>query len=113
MSLKDVASRIGRSESTVSRVVSGKYIQTPYGVFALKFFFLKGIKSGNDEAISNKSVELEIGEIIRKEDGKTPLSDREIAGRLQKRGINISRRTVSKYRKTLNILPSNLRGAIH
>lgn len=103
MKLDDVAGDIGIHESTVSRAVSGKYVQTPEGLYPLKFFFTGGV----GEYVSSKSIKSSIREIISGEDKKRPLSDQEIRDALGKRDINISRRTVSKYREELGI-PSKI-----
>ena len=107
--MQDVAARVGRNMSTISRVVSEKYVQTPDGIFALKFFFSQGIKSAREDLISNKKIRFEIEEIVREENEAVPLRDGEITARLKKKGINISRRTVAKYRKLLHIPPAYLR----
>ncbi len=108
--LKDIADRIGVHESTVSRVTSNKYIQTPWGVYELKYFFSSSLKTTEDkEDVSSKKVMDMIKNIVAAEDKQKPYSDEQIADILKKKGIVISRRTVTKYRKKLKILPSNLR----
>jgi RNA polymerase sigma-54 factor len=104
-----VAEVVGVHETTVSRAVSGKYMETPQGVFEMKYFFTSGIPTGNGAAISNTSVKEKIAEMIKREDPLKPLSDEEIVKRLKADGIVIARRTVAKYRSELNILPSHLR----
>lgn len=108
LSLKMVADELGIHESTVSRAINGKYIQTPRGIFELKFFFSRGV-SANEGEISSTSVKSMIKELIENEDPKKPLSDQKITDILRKRNIKISRRTVAKYRDELNIPASNLR----
>jgi RNA polymerase sigma-54 factor len=93
----------------VSRAVSGKYIQTPQGLFEMKYFFTSGIQTASGEDMSNTSVKEMIAEIFKKEDSTKPLSDQEVVQMLADKGIVIARRTVAKYRSELNILPSNLR----
>lgn len=109
MTLKEVADEIGVHESTVSRATSGKYVDTPFGIFELKYFFSGGVEKNSGEGISSKSVKVFIKDIISKEDCKKPLSDEKVANKLKNRGINISRRTVAKYRDELGILSSSRR----
>lgn len=106
--LKDVADDIEMHESTISRVTTNKYVHTPRGVFELKFFFNAGIKHGND-AIASESVKNQILKIVKGEDPKKPVSDKEIADHLSKSEIVIARRTVAKYRDMLGIPPSSKR----
>ena len=107
MNLKDVADDIGVHESTVSRLTNGKYMETPFGVFELKFFFSAAIKSEGDNNLSSTSVIEKIKKIITSEDKKHPLSDNKIKAMLEKEGIVIARRTVTKYRKSLKIESSS------
>ena len=114
LTMVQVAQVVGVHETTVSRAVSGKYIQTPQGMFEMKYFFTAGIQtSSNDGApttsMSNTSVKNIIEEIFKAEDTARPLSDQEVVRMLKEKGIVIARRTVAKYRSELNILPSNLR----
>ena len=109
MTMVQVAEVVGVHETTVSRAVSGKYIQTPQGVFEMKYFFTSGIKTASGTGMSNTSVKEIINEMISKEDAGKPLSDEEIVKQLTEKGIQIARRTVAKYRSELNILPSHLR----
>ena len=104
-----VAEVVGVHETTVSRAVSGKYMQTPLGVFEMKYFFTSGIKTSSGEGMSNTSVKGIINDMIKVEDVSKPLSDEEIVKQLSAKGIQIARRTVAKYRSELNILPSHLR----
>jgi RNA polymerase sigma-54 factor len=103
MVLRDVADDIGMHESTVSRVVSNKYIHTPRGLFPMKFFFHSGIDRDFGGDISSLSVKRKIGELIKVEDPKRPLSDNALTKALNREGINIARRTVAKYRDELQI----------
>ena len=107
LTLKDVARKIEMSESTVSRTISNKYVDTPHGVFALKRFFDTGIKSKEGEAVSSQSVKAKIEEFIAEE--KIPLTDDAIVAHMEAGGVHIARRTIAKYRKQLRILPSHLR----
>ncbi|MBN2659240.1 MAG: RNA polymerase factor sigma-54 [Spirochaetales bacterium] len=102
LTLKDIAREIDMNESTVSRITRGKYIQTEWGVFELKYFFSNAVSSGN----SKTSVKEIIKEIIEENKTGKKLSDQKISDLLQMRGINIARRTVAKYRKELDIMPS-------
>lgn len=104
--LRDIAERIGMHESTVSRVTSNKYIETPWGIFGLKYFFSSGIRKSTGEMKSSRSIKEIIKEIIMNEKGEKALSDNKIVSILSNQGINIARRTVAKYRKSLKIEPS-------
>jgi RNA polymerase sigma-54 factor len=109
MTMVQVAEVVGVHETTVSRAVSGKYIETPQGLFEMKYFFTSGIKTSSGEGMSNTSVKGMIDEMVKKEDPSRPLSDEEIVKLLTEKGIQIARRTIAKYRSELNILPSHLR----
>jgi len=109
LTMVQVAEVVGVHETTVSRAVSGKYIQTPQGLFEMKYFFTAGIQTASGDGLSNTSVKDMISDIFKKEDQTKPLSDQEVVRMLQEKGIVIARRTVAKYRTELNILPSNLR----
>lgn len=108
MTLADVAKRIGRHETTVSRASEGKYMVSPRGVFEFKYFFSAGVKTAGS-AISNKAVMDKVAAIVKGEDPAHPYSDQEIADLLVSRGIDIKRRTVAKYRDILHIPPSSKR----
>ena len=109
MTMVQVAEVVGVHETTVSRAVSAKYIQTPQGLYEMKYFFTSGIKTASGEGMSNTSVKGMIDEMVKKEDPSKPLSDEEIVKLLTEKGIQIARRTIAKYRSELNILPSHLR----
>jgi RNA polymerase sigma-54 factor len=109
MTMAQVAEVVGVHETTVSRAVSGKYIETPQGVFEMKFFFTAGLQTSSGSDVSNTSVKDMIAEIFKSENTGKPLSDQEVVKMLTDKGINIARRTVAKYRDELGILPSNLR----
>ncbi|NIT03003.1 MAG: RNA polymerase factor sigma-54 [Candidatus Latescibacteria bacterium] len=109
LTLQQVASEINMHESTVSRVTTNKYVQTPRGVFELKFFFSSSLGTQDGGEISAKSAKDKIRRIIEGEDQNNPLSDQKIADILKKEGLNIARRTVAKYREQLNILPARMR----
>jgi RNA polymerase sigma-54 factor len=110
MRLRDVADAIGVHEATVCRVVNGKYVQTPRGLFELKYFFSTALENqGGGEDRSSKSVMEMIRGIIDEEDSRKPYSDQKIANILKSRGVNIARRTVSKYREKMGILSTSAR----
>ena len=109
MTMVQIADAVGVHETTVSRAISGKYMATPQGVFEMKYFFTPGYQTASGEAMSNTSVKEAILDLVRSEDGSSPLSDKEVVEILSERGIPIARRTVAKYRTELNILPSNMR----
>ncbi len=112
MVLRDVAEDIGMHESTVSRVVSNKYMHTPRGLFPMKFFFHSGIDRDYGGDISSFTVKRKIELLIGEEDPKRPLSDSELTRILKREGINIARRTVAKYRDELSIPSSTNRKQI-
>jgi len=109
LTLQQVASEINMHESTVSRVTTNKYVQTPRGVFELKFFFSSSLGTLDGNEISAKSAKDKIRRIIEDENALNPLSDQKIADMLRADGLNIARRTVAKYREQLNILPARMR----
>lgn len=109
MTMAQVAEAVGVHETTVSRAVSGKYMETPQGVVEMKSFFTSGIQTASGVGMSNSSVKGIIAEMVGQEDRAKPLSDEEVVRRLAAAGIMIARRTVAKYRSELNILPSHLR----
>ena len=109
LSLRDVGEDIGMHESTISRVTTNKYVETPQGLFELKFFFHSGIQSGDGEMVSSVSVKKMIQDLLANEDPSKPLSDQEVAQILKGRSLTIARRTVAKYREELGILPSHQR----
>lgn len=112
MILKDVAERIGMDISTISRVVNGKYVQTNFGVYELKYFFNEGLTTDSGEEVSNREVKNILQAIIDNEDKRNPLSDQALADMLNDKGYNIARRTVSKYREQLNEPVARLRKQI-
>ena len=103
LTLKEVASNVGVHESTVSRATANKYIQTPRGLFPLKFFFSSGLTGTGGADYSSHSIKTYIRELVEAEDQNKPFSDQLLAEMLQGRGINISRRTVAKYREEISI----------
>ena len=109
LTLRDVAKHIEMHESTVSRVTNGKYVQTPRGLYPLKFFFSGGYSTLGGEDLSSEGVRARIRKLVAEEDPRAPLSDHEITARLQEEGVRIARRTVAKYRDRLGILAARLR----
>jgi RNA polymerase sigma-54 factor len=108
LQLKDIANILGMHKSTISRAVADKYIQTPQGVFELRYFFDEGLKNACQNH-SYKSIKVQIESLINEENPQKPLSDEKIVLILRGQGIHIARRTVAKYREELRILPSYLR----
>ena len=109
LTMAQVAEVVGVHETTVSRAVANKYMQTPQGLYEMKFFFTPGFETASGTSLSNTSVKEQISQLVQHEDQTKPLSDQEIVALLKEKGIPIARRTVAKYRNELNILPSNLR----
>jgi RNA polymerase sigma-54 factor len=109
MVLKDVAKDIEMHESTVSRITTNKYIDTPQGLFELKFFFHSGIKSYMGNNLSSIRVKNMIKEVVKEEDGNSPLTDEQMVQVLMRKNAKIARRTITKYRKELNIPPASKR----
>jgi len=109
MTLREVAQLIDRNESTVSRAVHDKYVATPKGLYPIKFFFASGIPERDNKTISSRSIKDEIKDLIAEEGKNAPLSDQDIQNYFEKKGLKIARRTISKYRQGLRILPSHLR----
>ena len=112
MVLKDVAMDVEMHESTISRVTSNKYVHTPQGIFELKYFFNSSINTSRGENIASESVKEKIRLILAKEDPQKPYSDQELVEILKKQDILIARRTVTKYREMLGVLPSTQRKQI-
>ena len=110
MTLSDIANRIGKHKSTVSRAIANKYLQTPNGIIQIRYFLNSGVKQKNGEFYSSKNIKLKIQEIIKREDKNKPLTDQEIAHLLLKQSsTSVSRRTIAKYRTQLKILPAKSR----
>jgi RNA polymerase sigma-54 factor len=107
--LRDIAEDIGMHESTISRVTTNKYMQTPQGLFELKYFFNSGISTGEGDFIASESVKSKIKELVDAEDPKRPYSDQRLAELLSTHNIVIARRTVTKYREMLRIGSSSER----
>jgi RNA polymerase sigma-54 factor len=107
--LRDVALDISMHESTVSRVVSNKYMHTPQGVFEMRYFFHSGIASVGGDHVSSVTIKQRIRKIVEEENPKRPLSDSKIVKILEEEGLVLARRTIAKYREELRIPPSNQR----
>ena len=112
MIYKDIAEEIQMDISTISRVVNGKYVQSPMGIHELKYFFSEGLATDSGEEVSNKHIKERIKEIISGESKKEPYSDDKIAEIINEEGIHIARRTVAKYRESLRIPVARLRREI-
>ncbi len=107
--LRDIADDVEMHESTISRVVTNKYMHSPRGIFELKYFFSSRIQKTSGDAVASKSVKEEIKKIVSAENPKKPYSDSDIVDLLKKSGISIARRTVAKYREMMRVLPSSKR----
>ena len=109
LTLREVADHIEMHESTVSRVTNEKFVQTPRGVFPLKYFFSSGLATTSGEDISARSVRDKIQKLVEEEDVHKPLTDQKIVELLKTNGVKIARRTVAKYRDQLGVLPARMR----
>ena len=109
LTMAEVAGAVGLHETTISRAVASKHMQTPQGVFEMKYFFTPGLRTDDGNVVSNKTVKDAIQTLVEGEDPSSPLSDQEILETLTKRGIQIARRPVAKYRIALKIPPSHMR----
>lgn len=109
LTMSAVATAINVHETTVGRAIAGKYIDTPRGIFPLKYFFTTGFEREEGTAVSNEMVKTALRQLIDQENKKEPLSDQELVTRLQEKGIKVARRTISHYREQLGILPKSLR----
>ena len=108
--LREIAERLGKHESTISRATNGKYVQTPRGIFELKYFFSSSLESsGGGDMASSTSVRATIGEMIQGEDPARPLSDQKLSDMLAEDQLKVARRTVAKYREELGIPSSSQR----
>jgi len=109
MNLREAANDLGVHESTVSRLTTGKFMETPYGIFELKYFFSSSIINHAGEDFSSQSIKQKIKKIIKSEDKLKPFSDNKITKILAEEGIHLARRTVTKYRESLNLFSSSER----
>lgn len=110
--MADVAKRVSVHETTVSRAIANKYMQTPLGLFEMKYFFTPGVKTDDGRELSNKTVKGMIADLIASEDPAKPYSDQDVQDLLKEKGIKVARRTITKYRLELNIFPSHLRKSV-
>jgi RNA polymerase sigma-54 factor len=109
MIYKDIADEIRMDISTISRVVNGKYVESPMGIHELKYFFSEGLSTDSGEEVSNKHIKERLKEIIDSETKDSPYSDDRLAEMLNDEGVHIARRTVAKYREQLRIPIARLR----
>lgn len=109
MVLKDIAEKTNLDISTISRVVSSKYIQTQFGIFSLKYFFSEGMMNSSGEEVSTREIKKVLMESVENEDKRKPLTDEELVVVLTKKGYKVARRTVAKYREQLNLPIARLR----
>jgi RNA polymerase sigma-54 factor len=109
LTMAEIAGKLGIHETTVSRAIASKYMETPRGTYEMKYFFTPGFKTADGKHISNKTVKDAIVNLVQRESPVTPLSDQQMVDILKDRGTKVARRTVAKYREELKILPSHLR----
>ena len=109
MILKDIADIVEMDISTISRVANSKYVQTPYGIMSLKYFFSESLSTSSGEEVSTREVKKILQEAVDAEDKKKPLTDQKLTDLLKEKGYNIARRTVAKYREQLDIPVARLR----
>lgn len=107
--MAEVAGLVGVHETTVSRAIAGKYMQTPRGTFEMKYFFTPGYKNADGQSVSNQTIKEAIEKLVLEENSSSPLSDQTIVKKLEETGYKVARRTIAKYREELKILPSHLR----
>jgi len=112
MILKDIADITGLDISTISRVANSKYIQTHFGIFAVKYFFSEGLQTDSGEEVSTREIKSILQECVDTEDKRKPVTDEKLAEILQEKGYQIARRTVAKYREQLNIPVARLRKSL-
>ena len=110
--LHDIAEAVGMHESTISRVTNQKFMHTPRGIFELKYFFSSHVGTSDGGEFSSTAIRALIKKLVSAENPKKPLSDSKIAGLLEEQGIDVARRTIAKYRESLNIAPSSERKRI-
>jgi len=109
LAMAEVARLVGLHETTICRCVANKYMKTPRGLLAMKYFFTPGLKTADGKMVSNKTVQDKIASLVAAEEPEHPLADQEIMDRLKGQGLQVARRTVAKYRLVLKIPPSHLR----
>jgi RNA polymerase sigma-54 factor len=109
MILKDIAEETGLDISTISRVANSKYIQTHFGIFALKYFFSEGMQNSEGEEVSTKEIKKILQDCVGAENKRKPLTDEKLMDILKEKGYPIARRTVAKYREQLGVPVARLR----
>ena len=109
LGLKDIAAEVDMHESTISRVTTQKYMHTPRGIFELKYFFSSHVATANGGECSSTAIRALIKKLIAAELTRKPLSDSKLTDMLELQGIKVARRTIAKYRESMNIPPSNER----
>ena len=109
MVLKDIADSTGLDISTISRVVSSKYVQTHFGIYPLKYFFSEGLMTKTGEEASTREIKAILTESVAAEDKHKPMTDEQLVELLSAKGYNVARRTVAKYRESLGIPIAKLR----
>lgn len=109
LTMAEVANVLSVHETTVSRAIANKYMQTPRGTFEIKYFFTPGYTTSDGNEISNKTIKDAITQMVSNENPSKPLSDQAMVKQLKEQGIKVARRTIAKYRESLHILPSHLR----
>ena len=109
LTMQEVADALGIHESTVSRAIANKYLQTPHGLYDLKYFFSAGVRSSDGDSVSVRNIKAMLHRICSQEDPRHPLSDQQIIEKLKENGIPLARRTITKYRKELKIPSSSMR----
>ena len=109
LTMAEIAGVLGIHETTVSRAIANKYMQTPQGTFEMKYFFTPGYTMADGQVVSNKSIKDAIADLVADEPPENPLSDQAMVEKLKEQGITVARRTIAKYRDELKILPSHLR----
>jgi RNA polymerase sigma-54 factor len=109
MVLKDIAALTGFDISTISRVVSSKYIETHFGIFPLKYFFSEGLENQDGEEVSTRGLKKALQELVDGEDKSKPLTDDQLVTEMEAKGFKVARRTIAKYRDQLGIAKARLR----
>jgi RNA polymerase sigma-54 factor len=109
LKMQQIADKVGVHVTTVSRAVDDKWIQTPRGIFPLRRFFVGGTVSADGEEVAWDAVRLKLQEVVDQEDKQKPFSDDELVKQLAEHGLTVARRTVTKYRKSMNIPSSRQR----
>lgn len=109
LTMNQVAQKVGVHETTVSRAIANKFLETPFGTFEFKYFFTPGFTSDDGRTLSNTSIKEMIADVVASENPEKPFSDQEIVAILTEKNLHVARRTVAKYREEMGILPTNLR----